>query len=291
MPPHAGHQYLIRFAQSFTPGLTVFLCSLAREPIPGELRFEWMSQLFPGVRLVHITEEIPQASRSQEGAHRIWADSIRSRIDADPRYVFASERYGRDLALALGAEFVPVDPHREVFPVSAGMIRDDPFAHWSSIPDVVRPYFARKIVVVEPTGSLAQELARARDTVFATDYPAYLASLGVDGPLVESSYELARAQAASEEALLLQANRVLFSPTDPLRILCGRGVAAADREPLMASLLAGYPHLAPSLVVAVEPVPGDYREAVDAYGWPFAAVRNREAARKRCEAQLGDWLS
>ena len=291
MPPHAGHQYLIQFAQSFTPGLTVFLCSLAREPIPGELRLEWMAQLFPGVRLVHITEEIPQASRSREGAHRIWADSIRSRIDADPRYVFASESYGRDLALALGAEFVPVDPHREVFPVSAGMIRDDPFSHWRYIPDAVRPYFARKIVVSEPTETLAQELAHAYDTVFATDYPAYLASLGAEGALVDSAYELARAQAASEEALLLQVNRVLFTPTDPLSILCGRGVPAIDREPLMASLLSGYPHLAPSLVVAVEPVTDDYRETIGAYGWPFAAVRDREAAERRCVAQLDEWLS
>ena len=291
MPPHAGHQYLIRFAQAFTRDLTVFLCSLAREPIPGELRFNWMSQLFPGVRLVHITEEIPQASRSREGAHRIWADAIRSRIDADPRYAFASEEYGRELAASLGAEFVPVDPHREVFPVSAGMIRDDPFSHWSYIPDVVRPYFARKIAVSDPAGTLAQELARAYDTVFATDYPAYVASLGLGGALVDSAYEVSRAQAASEEALLLHANRVLFTPTDPLRILCDRGVPAIDREPLVSSLLAAHPHLAPSLVVSVEPVADDYREAIDACGWPFVAVRDRDAARRRCIAQLDDWLA
>ena len=35
MPPHAGHQHLVQFAHNFAARLTVLVCSLEREPIPG----------------------------------------------------------------------------------------------------------------------------------------------------------------------------------------------------------------------------------------------------------------
>lgn len=294
MPPHAGHEYLIRFARAFTPHLSVFLCSLSTEPIPGSLRYEWMARLFPDVRLVHLTEEIPGAARSQPGAHTIWASAIRDRIDVDPQYVFASEDYGLELAEALGAEFVPVDPHRTVFPVSAEMIRNDPFGHWRFIPGVVRPYFARKLVVHDSLGMLAAELAKAYGTVAATNYPAFTRTAADsvrNGSIIRNAADLASAQAASEEALLLHANRVLLSPTDPVRILCSAGLPAADRDAVMERLLAAHRHLAPSLVVAVEPVDETYRDALETYGWPYAAAADRETARARCVGQIDEWLS
>jgi len=126
MPPHQGHCYLIEFAKNFTSDLTVFVCTLHDEPIPGDLRCRWMRELFPTVRIVHIPEEIPQEYRSADGAQEIWAAAILHHLDAAPEYVFASEEYGADLAAALGAVFVPVDPRRSLFPISAAMIRADP---------------------------------------------------------------------------------------------------------------------------------------------------------------------
>ena len=289
MPPHVGHQYLIRFARSYCRDLTVFVCTLSREPIPGELRYRWMAELFPDVRLVHVTEEIPQASRSSAGAHAIWADAVRSRIDHAPRYVFASESYGIDLARALGAEFIPVDPQREVFPISAGMIRDDPTGHWRFIPEPVRPYFARKLVVIEPGATLVRALASEYATVHATDYPAYVRSLALGDPAVSDAVSLARAQAAGEEALLRHANRVLFTPTDALHVLTQAGLPDAERDAAMARLFADHPSLAPSLVVAVGSVPEAYREALLAYGWTFLRAADRDAALAQIRAHLADW--
>jgi len=291
MPPHAGHEYLIQFAASFCRDLTVFVCTLASEPIPGDLRFRWMTELFPDVHLVHITEEIPQASRSSEGAHAIWAQAIRARMDTDPRYVFASEGYGLDLADALGAQFVPVDPQREVFPISAGMIRESPIKHWRYIPDVVRPYFARKLVVIDSSSTIVPELARRYETVHATDYPKYIRSLGLAEPAIHEVADLARAQAASEEALLRQANRVVFTPTDALLVLTEAGLPATERDAAMERLIAEHPTLAPSLVVAAEPVSDAYRAAVESYGWTFLRAENREHAERKIVAHLEDWFA
>ena len=286
MPLHAGHEYLIRFARAYCTEVTVFVCTLASEPIPGDLRFAWMSRLFPDVNLVHVTEEIPQASRSQAGASRIWADAMRSRIDHDPRYVFASEEYGTDLAHALGAEFVPVDPQRSVFPVSAGMIREDPFAHWRYIPPPVRPYFAKKVVVHDASGALVPELARRWHTVHATDYAAYARSLELHHSHPRRADELARAQAASEAALLESANRVLFAPTDAAHILVSAGASEAETDRALDRLAADHATLAPALVVAAEPVPEAYRRAVERLGWRFEEAGDAEQARSRVDAYL-----
>ena len=291
MPPHTGHQYLIRFARAFSRDLTVFVCTLSHEPIPGELRFRWMSELFPDVRLVHVTEEIPQAARSSEGAQAIWADAIRSRMEHDPAYVFASEEYGLGFAAALGARFVPVDPRREIFPISAGMIREHPFRHWSFIPDVVRPYFAKKVVVLDARGTLIPELAGRYETIHATDYPAYARSLALAAPGIAAAADLAAAQAASEAALMLQANRVLFTPTDPLFTLVQAGLPADDRREAIARLGNGHPNLAPDLIVAAQPVPRAYREAIAEIGWRLEERQGVDAARDAIVAYLDEILT
>ena len=297
MPPHAGHQYLIQFARSFTPEITVFVCTLSHEPIPGELRFAWMSRLFPNVHLVHITEEIPAASRSSAGAHEIWAEAVRTRLETNPRYVFASESYGADLAGALGAQFVPVDPRREVFPVSAGMIREHPLAHWRYIPAVVRPYFARKIAVVSAdsrsAARLVEELAQHYQTPFATDYAAYLQTLELAGPTIHGPEAMARAQAASEAALLEQANRFLFTPTEVLWTLtrtAGEHLQPGEAGELADRLAREFPHLAPALVVAVD-APERYREAVRRRGWTLVEAATMSEADRLVRQHADRWLT
>ena len=237
MPPHAGHQYLVDFARNMCDRLTVLVCTLSSEPIPGELRYGWMQELFPDVTMVHITEEIPEASKDSPTAIPIWADTVREYLTGPPTYVFASEDYGAPLAAELGARFVPVDPARRQFPVSATMIRENPLANWDYIPEPVRPYFLRRVRVVEdaparstaedpgrgPAGpSLAQRLADHYRTLFVSDYGRFwestVGAIGPDElPLVQG------AQQAVEDALARRASRVLFCESDPLQIALRRG--------------------------------------------------------------------
>jgi cytidyltransferase-like protein len=60
LPPHTGHQYLIDFARNWVDRLTVLVCSLAAEPIPGAMRHAWMREMFPAVNVVHVEDENPQ---------------------------------------------------------------------------------------------------------------------------------------------------------------------------------------------------------------------------------------
>jgi NadR type nicotinamide-nucleotide adenylyltransferase len=224
MPPHAGHRYLIDFGRFSSDRLSLLLCSLPDEPIPGDLREQWLRELFPSVELYHIKEAIPEASRGSPNAVRIWADTIRDVVGQPIDWVFASEEYGFELAHHLEGTFVPVDPARETFPVSATAIREDPYGYWSYLPAPVRAYYAKRICVVQQEGEgLAARLAREFDTVTAPDYAAFVRHL-YGRQLEEGEHRfVASGQRASEEALARRANRLLFSVAEPGSVLWRAG--------------------------------------------------------------------
>ena len=46
MPIHAGHMALIDFATRQCDTLIVAVATLKKEPIPGDLRFQWVRELY-----------------------------------------------------------------------------------------------------------------------------------------------------------------------------------------------------------------------------------------------------
>lgn len=217
LPPTRGHQYLVDFARNYADDLTVIVGSIAREPIPGSLRFDWMRELFPGVSVVHLTDENPQYPGEHPEFWRIWHDSIRKFVPQGPDYVFASEDYGFKLAEVLGSKYIPVDHGRALVPVSATQVRGDPMAHWAQLPDCVRPHFVRRVCVIGPESTGKTVLAGRLAAHFGTKLVAEYARGYIDlhgGPKPEDFAVFARAQAASELALARQANRVLICDSD-----------------------------------------------------------------------------
>lgn len=218
LPPHQGHRYLVDFARHYVDDLTVLVCTLPDEPIPGEARFGWMREMFPGCDVRHVTDVVPQEPSEHPDFWAIWRRLIRRHLPTGPDFVFASEDYGFRLAAELGAEYVPVDHGRDLVPVSGTAIRQAPMSYWEFIPDEVRPYFVRRVCVFGPecTGktTLARALAAHYDTVWVSEYARGLIDLQDGRVDYRDIIRIARGQAASEDALARQANRVLFSDTD-----------------------------------------------------------------------------
>jgi HTH-type transcriptional repressor of NAD biosynthesis genes len=230
LPPHRGHQYLVEFGRHYVGRLTVLVCSLQSEPIPGALRQGWMREMFPHVDVVHVTDENPQEPHEHPRFWEIWTETVLRHAPRKPDVVFTSEAYGFELARRLGAEHVPVDLARELVPISGTEIRADPLAAWDHLPEPVRAHYVKRVAVVGPesTGktTLARDLARHYRTVWASEYArGYLESVGADRGLTDPEAvtdlctaadieRIARGQIASEDALVRQANRVLFSDTD-----------------------------------------------------------------------------
>ncbi|MBF0500974.1 MAG: AAA family ATPase [Candidatus Riflebacteria bacterium] len=219
LPPHLGHQYLVDFARAYVKHLTVLVCTLAAEPIPGELRFNWMREMFPDVDIRHHIDENPQEPHEHPDFWRIWRDSIMRHCPAAD-VLFASEKYGIPLAKVLNARFVPVDIGRSLVPVSGTRVRERPLENWRYLPPVVRSHFVKRVCVFGPESAgkttLARDLALHFDTVYVHEYARHLLELkptlceASDIPLI------ARGQIAAEEALARQANRVLICDTDIL---------------------------------------------------------------------------
>ncbi len=249
MPPHSGHLYLIDFARHMVDRLYVLVCTLSHEPIPGDVRYEWIRELAPTCRIIHITEEIPEAKRGEAGATAIWAGTVREAVSETITHVFASEQYGWELARHLDAQYVPVDPSRSNIPVSATAIRANPWEKWRFIPSVVRPWFVRHVAVVD-NREYAERTARQMNTVVVHPYREFWHKTwnGYAGedkrhPLTEE--QIRRGALSTSEALARRANRVLFHdvrevqdlydlPRIDLIVVEDGRLKAADREKLAA---------------------------------------------------------
>ena len=231
LPPHLGHEYLIEFARRLVDELTVQVCTVEREPIPGVLRYQWMRDHFGGVRVVHNNDENPQTPEEDpEHFWDIWRESLLHRMPKPPDFVFASEEYGHRLAAELGATFVPVDPLREMIPISATTLRSNLMRYWDYLLPEARPHFVKRIVIVGPESSgkstLTKWLAARLQTSHVTEYGrTFQESIGRDLTLADMTL-IARAHRASEDAAALHSNRVLIVDTEAIittmwsRIFC-----------------------------------------------------------------------
>ncbi|MFH0869049.1 MAG: AAA family ATPase, partial [archaeon] len=226
MPPHKGHEYLIDFARNYVDELHVLVCSLKSEPIPGNLRYKWMKQMFPDVDVQHMWhDEFPSEPKDDINFWKLWKDAISGYLSEKPaEYLFACESYGVPLAKLFGMKYIPVSHTRELVPISGTEVRNDPIKNWEYIPPIVRPYYAKRVCVFGPesTGKsvLAEKLAKRFDTVHVKEYARSLLDLKEGDRNGECDYKdislIAKGQIASEEALARQANRVLFCDTDLL---------------------------------------------------------------------------
>ena len=235
MPPHAGHQLLVETALGLVDELTVLVCSLPGDPIPGPLRLEWMRELFPRVRVIGHDAVVPQAPEEDARFWPIWRAIVRAAHPEPIDLVFASEAYGVRLAEEIGAQAVLVDPERLAIPVTASAIRADPWAQWRFLPAPVRPHFARTICLHGPesTGksTLASRLARHFDTIFVPEYGrTYCEQHGLDLAMADL-VAIARTHAAITGAALRRCDRRLILDTDPLMTAVWAEMLFGRRDP------------------------------------------------------------
>lgn len=182
MPPHAGHLYCAEVGKARCDVMTVLVCSHDAEPLDGHLRAAWMRACLPqpGYRVLHMHRDIPQAPEDHPDFWPIWRAAIAEFHPEPIDWVFGSEGYVHRLAREVGARPFPVDPEREVVPVSATAIRKDPRGNWSHVPGPVRGHYQRRLVVLgaESTGktvlagSLAARLGGVPIPEYGRDYDA-----------------------------------------------------------------------------------------------------------------------
>jgi len=218
MPIHAGHQHLIDTGKASVERLTVLVCSHFWEPIPGELRYEWVKELNPHVNVVWVSEELPSEPEQDPDFWNIWRRAI-LKYAPPPDVIFSSEDYGNKLAKVLGCVHICVDPEREKYHISGEKVRSDPYKWWGFIPPPVKAYYAKRVCIVGPesTGktTLAAALAKRLNTAWVPEFAVeYLKNGNGDLKSLVDIENIAGGQIESEDAAARLANRVLVCDTD-----------------------------------------------------------------------------
>lgn len=168
MPFHKGHAQLISFARQHCDHLTVLVCSSDQEQLPGLVRQAWLQETYAGNDTVHVQlleyleSELPNTSETSLAVSNVWADKFLE-VMPECSLVVTSEPYGELVAARMGIRHLPFDVARGLVPISATAIRQNPAAFWHFLPDSVKTYYVRKVVLLgtESTGktTLATQLA------------------------------------------------------------------------------------------------------------------------------------
>jgi NadR type nicotinamide-nucleotide adenylyltransferase len=221
-PFHRGHQYVFDTALAECDELLVLIYDTSVITTPLHIRAGWIRALYPQVTVIEGWDG-PEGY-STERAFEIMQEEYILQMLAGRRvtHFYSSEFYGDHVSKALGAVDRRLDEGRNTVPISATMIREDPFRYRSFLSDMVYRDLITKVVFVGAmsTGksTLTEALAQRFNTTFAPEYGReYWTQHQVDRRIgLEAFDEIAVGHLEREEEALLQANRYLFVDTNAI---------------------------------------------------------------------------
>lgn len=227
MPPHNGHLFLIDTAISQCETVHVMVCSEPNQPISGQLRWQWLSEIYhfyPNVNIIWCDDENPQYPNECKSVdifyQRYWVPSVYNRIK-ELDAVFTSEDYGDEFADYLNVEHVCVDQPRILHKVSGTLIRNDPHAYWEYIPKVVRPYFTKKVVIMGPesTGksTLGKRLAAHYNTSYVEEYGRTYTEKTPYQPITQMDFtNIAKGHKSLVDKAIAKGEKIIFVDTEAI---------------------------------------------------------------------------
>ncbi|MEK3887982.1 multifunctional transcriptional regulator/nicotinamide-nucleotide adenylyltransferase/ribosylnicotinamide kinase NadR [Bacillus sp. FSL K6-3431] len=236
LPVHLGHVNAMIIASTMVDELHIIV-SYDEEyekhyfkkshliPIVYKQRLRWWSQITKDMDYVyvHAIEE------KQTGSFVDWeegARKIKQSIGAEIDVIFSSEEsyspYFEKLYPLATHEII--DSQRLMVNISATKIREEGvYKHWEMIPEEVRPYFVKKVVVVgtESCGksTLVKNLARIFNTRYVEEYGRTYYEKFKDCVSVTMKgdyHEIAFEQKYHEKIQAERANKVLFIDTEAI---------------------------------------------------------------------------
>lgn len=91
-----------------------------------------------------------------------------------PTHVFTSDLYGERVAKELDMSWIPVDPNREIIPISGTEIRNNPVENFKYLPQYVKADLAKKVAIIGPESTGKSTLAKHLANKFKCGYvPEY----------------------------------------------------------------------------------------------------------------------
>lgn len=216
MPLHSGHIALIRFAAAHCDELIVVVASGPGDPIPGEIRLEWVKEEFKRyVRIKPHRLDDPIFSLPMESQLEQWVAMIESRYPGID-LIFSSEPFGQVLARHLRTAHISFDTDQNEHPVSATQIREHPFRYWDFIAPPARSYFVKRICFYGPESTGKSTMARKMAERYRTEFVPEVAREMITSNqfTLEDILRIGEVQTARILRKTSTANRLLFCDSD-----------------------------------------------------------------------------
>lgn len=228
--PTIGHEALVTFGAHFMKHynglLHVLICGRSFEPIDVNDRYRSFLRLgLPNVKIYSWEDdEAPQQDDGTPGFWNYWNEVSRNVCDRnrlrqdDFDFVFGSEDYCHKYASVLGAEFIPYDMDRVIYPVKGTPVRRDIRGNYDKIMPTFKKHLNLKVTVfgAESTGktTLTKRLAESYSALFTPEWARPY--LEIFGPTVTDHHmqRIVAGQQAIQNMNREMRNPLVFQDTD-----------------------------------------------------------------------------
>lgn len=226
-PIHMGHVNQIVKASSSCKELHIVLSySKSRDKLDYKQRFQWLVEVTKDLENVslHVIEDSQESKETYDWEY--GANEIRKAVGKRINVVFCGSDYkGTNKFEQLYKESKVVYMDRGIVDISSTQIRNNPYKYWEYIPNIVKPYYTKKVLVLggESTGksTLVGNLANVFNTVYVEEVGRTVCERAQQEEMMLESdfYEIMIRHKELEYRKLREANKVLFIDTDCLTTL------------------------------------------------------------------------
>lgn len=197
LPLTKGHEFMLRMAWANCDHLVVALGDSVKDCFTYQMRYKWVHNYLNSLpkvsgkswTIIHDPDYDrpvsmdPSGTITDDAFWEFWMSQNESAL-RQTDIVFTSDRYGQEIANQINqrwrvgnskkAKWWPVDPDRELFPISGTMFRTAPFKNFSMVSDEAKPDVSMTVAVLgaESTGksTMVKKLAKHFETSYAPEW-------------------------------------------------------------------------------------------------------------------------
>lgn len=221
-PFHKGHQLVADRALSEMDKVICLIYETDVIDTPLQVIANWIRTLYPEIKVIECWDG-PDGYGLDEETIRTQNTYILKVLNGTRiTHFYSSEPYGESVSQWLGAVNVQVDEMRQLVPVSATMIRSNPYAYREFLSPIVYNDMVIRIVFMGAmsTGksTLTERLAKEFNTAFMPEYGReYWEKHQIDRRISPDGFnEIAVEHIRRENELVNNSNKYLFVDTNPI---------------------------------------------------------------------------
>ena len=223
-PLHLGHVNDIISAANVCEKLYVVLSVTSdKKEIDHRERFMWLKNITLDMENVEVFEIFDDNISKETYDWQKGVNDIKSYIKKPIDAVFAGDDYkGKNIWETLYPESEIVYFERAVIDISSTEIRENPYKYFEYLPNVVKPFYTKKVCVVgtESCGksTLVRNLAKVFNTTYVEEAGRYICDEagGIDNMQPYHYFQILFKHKELEREALKTANKVLIVDTDSL---------------------------------------------------------------------------